>query len=1276
MSEFIKISRDNFNTFLNEYTLTTASPIMLDEPSSNEIIYEIPTEKSTITIKIYSSVDKFSGITRDIGEDAIRCVLFDFISQKPVGKAKRTHRMTNWKERLKEKLDELKEETKKIQICKTCNSAMVLRNSSRGEFYGCLSYPNCKSSMTLFGEFHASKQSSENEDRVEVVLCPECDAPMQKRSGRKGEFYGCTNFFKTGCKGTRQVNEVEIYGMGIEETDVSQTKLVFPTEEEKPKEKQIELIDTSKFPHMKFKFEKFNPVQSEVFQYFSTDVNCVVAASTSAGKTTVAEMFMSDSISKGKKAIFLSPLKAVSQEKYEDWTNPEHAWSKLNVSIVTGDYQLTDKRVEELNNAHIIIMTTEMLDAHARRINTVKNDWLLNVSTLVQDECFPKSALIRVDENVELTIEKIFNNENIEYVMSYNEKEKKLEKKRILRRIKRSFNEKFISIKYKCDNISKSFICSPNHKIWTDRGYVRADELKHNDCLKTFQISENYKCELCNKRFKNKLIFLKHYGKEHLRKEKFICQECDKEFKRKGDLQHHIHYVHEKTEKKCFNCNRQFINFKSLESHIKKCHDEANFFCPFCNAFFSTRNQLKTHFQNEHKIFKGINQKRKILDYNIDTEAIEIWLHGKNMKVTKLEKKIIELKDENILYTGNHVFWYTLGKLENGKFWKKNPDFKIINQKKVIEVGNLYWHSKEEIKQVIEAYEKIGIQCLYLTNIDIENDWENTKEKIKTFIHNHKSFVERIKFWGSKATKRCFVYNLEIEDNHNYIANNVLVSNCHLLTVKGRGDKAESAIMRFTKQNPSCRVVFLSATMPNVDELARWLTSLNGKKTELINSTYRPCQLDIHYEKYDDYGKYKTVEVNKLQRAVEITQQYKNDKFIVFVHAKNMGCSICAALKNIGENVELHNSELTMADRVRIPNEFKEKNGVRIIVATSTLAWGINLPCRRCVVVGVHRGIQEVEPLDIAQMVGRSGRVGLDPKGDAHVLLPQSKFTRYKNWCEDIPPILSTMNDESILAFHIISEISEGEVYDISTLMEWYNRSLAAFQSNFLDRVDAEELLTKLEKIKVIEKIGNRYKITKLGRVAAYLYYSPYSIAGWYFNFNKLFKEERLDDHSISWALSNIPDNNNNFAGREMKDMVSGFVTSCRNRNLIISEACAIVGVYFNACLSYSDEIGEYQKRQVKFDSERMCSALEMIDNMYAHWNRKDFWKKLQLRIEYEVTDEQTELCMLKGIGGVRVRKLFEEGIMTIFDFKRRDRAAQDILGKTLYNKVIEDNNL
>ena len=878
MSKFTTVSREQFEEFLNKQ----GEFELINEPTSKEFIYDLSTEISTIKIRFYSSID-ISNLSRSIGEDAIRCVLLDKISSKPIDKAKRTHRMENWRDRLTEKVSVLKEELKTLKKCPACGSVMVKRQGSMGEFYGCLNYPKCTSLIDSNGE---TKVGRKKETVIaETVRCPQCDAEMVKRSGRRGEFYGCTNFYKTGCRGTLQVGEVEIYAKNVEENEVEieiDEKEQKSNQVEKVITDEVEIIPTCQYPHLRFKFKDFNPVQSVVFKYYDKDVNCVVAAATSAGKTTVAEMFMADSIAKGKKVIYLSPLKAVSQEKYDDWTNEAHDWSKLKVSIVTGDYQLTDKRVEELNHANVIIMTHEMLDSRTRRITVEKNSWLLDVGTVICDEA-------------------------------------------------------------------------------------------------------------------------------------------------------------------------------------------------------------------------------------------------------------------------------------------------------------------------------------------------------------------------------------------------------HLIAVKERGPRTESAIMRFTKQNPTCRVVLLSATMPNVNELARWLTSLNSKKTELINSNYRPCQLDVHYEAYDDRGTYAVIESNKIKKAIEITQQYKQDKFIIFTHTKQIGRNITKHLEDLGEKVEFHNAELDLKERVRVANEFKQKS-LRVIVATSTLAWGINMPARRVIVTGVHRGIQTVEPLEIKQMVGRSGRVGLDVKGDAYVLLPQTRFVRTKAWCQDIPPITSTMNDQQILAFHIVSEISEGEIYDIETLMKWYNRSFAAFQNNFLDRIDAQDLLDKLVKIKILEKSGVNYTVTKLGRVAAYLYYSPYSISGWYFNFSRIIVDNRLDDYSISWALANIVDNSDGFASKDAQDIVRAFVNACVNRGYEISEQCAAVGIVYHACFSYSDEIQDYQKKQVKYDFERVCTALDMIDKMYSHWNMSAFWRSLNIRLQYEITAEQTELCTLKGIGGVRVRSLFDANIKTIADFKRRNQIARNALGDSIYFKVLEDN--
>ena len=146
------------------------------------------------------------------------------------------------------------------------------------------------------------------------------------------------------------------------------------------------------------------------------------------------------------------------------------------------------------------------------------------------------------------------------------------------------------------------------------------------------------------------------------------------------------------------------------------------------------------------------------------------------METTKLERDIISMNIPGLNYTGDGSRYF---KFKNGK--NKNPDFVFENgiETKIVEVGDIYyWHTIEEIEQVKKQYKEIGLDCLYLTSYDME-DLEEAEGKIRKFLFNHNVPILKIGKPVNARMKAKYKYNLEVEDNHNYWANGVLVSNCH-----------------------------------------------------------------------------------------------------------------------------------------------------------------------------------------------------------------------------------------------------------------------------------------------------------------------------------------------------------------------------------------------------------------------------------------------------------------------------------------------------------------
>jgi superfamily II RNA helicase len=94
---------------------------------------------------------------------------------------------------------------------------------------------------------------------------------------------------------------------------------------------------------------KYDPFQKEAISFIQQGISVIVAAPTGAGKTVIAEHVIQDCLEKQKKVIYTSPIKALSNQKYREFSQGY----PHKVGILTGDVTINQ-------NASTLIMTTEI----------------------------------------------------------------------------------------------------------------------------------------------------------------------------------------------------------------------------------------------------------------------------------------------------------------------------------------------------------------------------------------------------------------------------------------------------------------------------------------------------------------------------------------------------------------------------------------------------------------------------------------------------------------------------------------------------------------------------------------------------------------------------------------------------------------------------------------------------------------------------------------------------------------------------------------------------
>ncbi|XP_047314247.1 DExH-box ATP-dependent RNA helicase DExH14-like [Impatiens glandulifera] len=260
------------------------------------------------------------------------------------------------------------------------------------------------------------------------------------------------------------------------------------------------------------------------------------------------------------------------------------------------------------------------------------------------------------------------------------------------------------------------------------------------------------------------------------------------------------------------------------------------------------------------------------------------------------------------------------------------------------------------------------------------------------------------------------------------------------------------------------RFVGLSTALANAHDLANWL---GVPEPGLFNfkPSVRPVPLEVHIQGYP--GKYYCPRMNSMNKPsyAAICTHSPTKPVLIFVSSRRQTRFTALDLiqfaasdeqprqfLNIPEDalqmvlsqvtdqnlrhtlqfgIGLHHAGLNDKDRSLVEELFGN-NKIQVLVCTSTLAWGVNLPAHLVIIKGTEfydakaKRYVDFPITDILQMMGRAGRPQYDQHGKAVILVHEPKKSFYKKFLYEPFPVESSLKDQ--LHNHLNAEIVSGTI--------------------------------------------------------------------------------------------------------------------------------------------------------------------------------------------------------------------------------------------------------
>lgn len=384
---------------------------------------------------------------------------------------------------------------------------------------------------------------------------------------------------------------------------------------------------------------------------------------------------------------------------------------------------------------------------------------------------------------------------------------------------------------------------------------------------------------------------------------------------------------------------------------------------------------------------------------------------------------------------------------------------------------------------------------------------------------------------------------------------------------------------------------------------------------------------------------------------------------------------------------------------------FRERY-LKVVVATTTLAAGVNLPARLVIIHDYRRyepghGYVPITVMEYKQMAGRAGRPHYDPYGEAVLLArtPTEKDLLLDYYVRSRPEKLeSKLATETAMRTHVLSLITFFQQASEEDIIEalrdtLYYRQFCRGQDQGL-RTLVSSVLHYLEVQGLAEKRGTQYQATRLGRRVVELYIDPETAIT---ILRGLRRRSSATDLAYLHLICATPDVPKLYVKRGEYEKYSHLAEKYRGDLLLeppdpetepaeyeffLSELKTAYLLY--RWISEVDEdtiltefdIGPGDLRAyIELGEWLLYSAAELAQllNLRTH---EEALRKLRYRVMYGVREELIELVHnLEGVGRVRARNLYRYGFRTLKDIAEAPVEALTKvpgIGPTLARKIKE----